>query len=66
MNKNGSPKQINEALLKMGYNHSENKITQGEDGWNIETTVRTNKDLIPSVFIEELKKEENVIDVVSR
>ncbi len=66
MNKKGSPKQINEALLRMGYNHSENKITQSEEGWNIETTVRTNKDLIPSAFVEELKKEENVIDVVSR
>ena len=50
----------------MGYNHAENKITQSEEGWNIETTVRTNKDLIPSAFVEELKKEENVIDVVSR
>ncbi|MBQ1482880.1 MAG: MgtC/SapB family protein [Erysipelotrichaceae bacterium] len=66
MNKDGSPRQVNDILLRMGFNHSENRVLQSEEGWDIATTVSTNKDLVPSVFIEELKKEENVIDVICK
>ncbi len=63
MDSEGSPGILNEELLKMGYNHSENRISAADDGWIIETTVRTNKELKPKKFIEDLSKTEHIVEV---
>ena len=63
MDSEGSPGILNEELLKMGYNHSENRISAADDGWIIETTVRTNKELKPKKFIADLSKTEHIVEV---
>lgn len=63
MNEEGSPKQVNDYLLKSGYNHSENQVFACKEGYRIETVIRTNKDIVPDEFINNLKNENNVVDV---
>ena len=56
--------EINDCLEKMHFEHFENQVIKGNDeGWYIETDLATHRDVSPSAVLEELMKNEKVLDV---
>ena len=63
MDHEGTISDINEVLLKLGYNHSENKITSKENYWQVETMIRTRKDVSPKQLKDELSEIPHLIEI---
>jgi len=57
------PKDINDMLMEMGYNHSDNNISASADGYTLQTTIRTNKTFQIKEVREKLKTIPHVRDV---
>ena len=55
--------KIFEALLKLGYNHSENKITSKDNYWQVDTMIRTRKDVSPKQLKDELSEIPHLIEI---
>ena len=63
MDHEGTISDINEVLLKLGYNHSENKITSKENYWQVDTMIRTRKDVSPKQLKDELSEIPHLIEI---
>ena len=57
LSREATGREINECLKKIGYLHSENRITpDGEDGWIMATEIDTLHDAQPQLVLEKLKE----------
>lgn len=63
----GRASVVNNCLLRIGYNHSENHIfSDHSGGWYVETEISSHRDADPSLIIRELCSCENVLDAEIR
>lgn len=55
---------VNQLLIKMNLNHTENTVaSDGNGGWYVKTEISTHSDIDPEKILSEMKQDPKILDV---